>query len=466
MKQGTLEKIQNLAVSLQLVTVEDMRKHSLPQLVTMIANKLNELMNEVHRFETDVIEMVETQNENIQYLLGEGLHLEVATVFEGWLEDGTFDTLINQTALKQVNDRIDKTNAQLSEIKNTTIEAIEVVTNAQTDGKNTTFGHKTNKIAEDVSTSVILGGGSTNFNNVIGGDGANVNKTAPNETTTGTQAHVSVVGGYDNSAGSLSSKIISDHSKTEIGGGGHNAIYGGANHIARSTASFAMIAGGQNNEVSGYGGFVTGVRNKSAGQGSALFGCNNESRKDGGFICGAGNIIDALYGTIFGSTNLIEVGANFATALGNYAVARFVGQQVFTAGKFSKNGDAQTSVMEMHKQTNNGTGTILGVLGSNTSFKLQPNQSVAFSCLIVARDVNSTDCSSFEIKGIATRGATGNSIIVDNTVTSLGASAGASAWRISAVNGASDGGLNVHVVGEEGKTIKWVMRMTLVEVTV
>lgn len=117
MKQGTLEKIQNLAVSLQLVTVEDMRKHSLPQLVTMIANKLNELMNEVHRFETDVIEMVETQNENIQYLLGEGLHLEVATVFENWMEDGTFNTLINQTALKKVNDRIDETNAQLSEIK-------------------------------------------------------------------------------------------------------------------------------------------------------------------------------------------------------------------------------------------------------------------------------------------------------------------------------------------------------------
>lgn len=118
MKQGTLEKIQNLAVSLQLVTVEDMRKHSLPQLVTMIANKLNELMNEVHRFETDVIVMVETQNENIQYLLGEGLHLEVATVFERWVEDGTFDTLINQTALKKVNERIDETNAHLSQVNN------------------------------------------------------------------------------------------------------------------------------------------------------------------------------------------------------------------------------------------------------------------------------------------------------------------------------------------------------------
>lgn len=122
MKQGTLEKIQNLAVSLQLVTVEDMRKHSLPQLVTMIANKLNELMNEVHRFETDVIEMVETQNENIQYLLGEGLHLEVVTIFEKWMEDGTFDTLINQTALKEINNRIDETNAQLSDIRNSMIK--------------------------------------------------------------------------------------------------------------------------------------------------------------------------------------------------------------------------------------------------------------------------------------------------------------------------------------------------------
>ena len=124
MKQGTMEKIQNLAVSLQLVTFEDMRKHSLPQLVTMIANKLNELMNEVHRFESDVIEMVETQNENIQYLLGEGLHLEVATVFENWMEDGTFNTLINQTALKNVNDRIDETNAHLSDVVSSVINVL------------------------------------------------------------------------------------------------------------------------------------------------------------------------------------------------------------------------------------------------------------------------------------------------------------------------------------------------------
>lgn len=116
MKQSTIEKLQNLAVSMQLVTVEDMQKHSIPQLVTMIANKMNELIQEVYRFEGDVSDVVKTQNDNIQYLLGEGLHLEVATVFENWMNDGTFDTLINQTALKKVNDRIDETNAQLCEI--------------------------------------------------------------------------------------------------------------------------------------------------------------------------------------------------------------------------------------------------------------------------------------------------------------------------------------------------------------
>lgn len=342
----------------------------------------------------------------------------------------------------------------------------EVVTNAQTDGANSIFGHSTNKIADDVSASVILGGGSTNYNNVIGGDGANVGTTIENTITTGTGAHVSVVGGYDNSAGSLSSKIISDHSKTEVGGNGHNAIYGGANHIAKSTASFAMIAGGQNNEVSGYGGFVTGIRNICSGQGSAVFGTNNECQLSGGFIAGATNVIKSLYGTCFGSTNTIETASNFASVFGNYGVARHVGQHVLTAGRIAKNGDAQTSVMEMHKQTTNGTGTALGVLGSMSGYKLQPNQSAAFKALLIGRDNNSTDCASFEVKGLATRGATGNSVIVNSTITSLGASEGASAWRISAVNGASDGGVNIYVVGEEGKTINWVMRMELVEVSI
>ena len=108
------KNIQELAIRMGLITVEDMCQYTIAQLVVKIANKVNELVDEVWRFETDVQEILKTQNENIQYLLGEGLHLEVENIFDGWVQDGTFDTLLNHSVLKKVNDRIDETNARLS----------------------------------------------------------------------------------------------------------------------------------------------------------------------------------------------------------------------------------------------------------------------------------------------------------------------------------------------------------------
>ena len=122
------KNIQELAIRMGLISVENMCQYTITQLVVMVANKVNELVGEVWRFETDVQEILKTQNDNIQYLLGEGLHLEIENIFDGWFKDGTFDSLINQTALKQVSDRIDETNAQLSQIK--TIKADKEELNA------------------------------------------------------------------------------------------------------------------------------------------------------------------------------------------------------------------------------------------------------------------------------------------------------------------------------------------------
>ena len=108
------KNIRELAKRMGLITVENMCQYTITQLVVMVANKVNELVDEVWRFETDVQEILKTQNENIQYLLGKGLLLEVENVFNGWVQDGTFDTLLNQSALKKVNGRIDETNANLS----------------------------------------------------------------------------------------------------------------------------------------------------------------------------------------------------------------------------------------------------------------------------------------------------------------------------------------------------------------
>lgn len=127
------KNIRELAKHMGLITVENMCQYTIAQLVYMVANKVNELVDEVWRFETDVQELLKTQNENIQYLLGEGLHLEVENIFDGWIQDGIFDLLINQTALKKVNERIDETNAQLSH-RTTEQKVRDIITEFQLTG--------------------------------------------------------------------------------------------------------------------------------------------------------------------------------------------------------------------------------------------------------------------------------------------------------------------------------------------
>ena len=107
--------IRNLAIRLKLITVEEINQYTIAQLVYVIANKVNELVTTSNDFQDEIEETVKTQNDNIQYLLDEGLLAEVTKIFEKWEEDGTFDRLINDTALKTVNGRIDETNIRLTQ---------------------------------------------------------------------------------------------------------------------------------------------------------------------------------------------------------------------------------------------------------------------------------------------------------------------------------------------------------------
>ena len=55
------KNIQELAIRMGLISVEDMCQYTIAQLVVKIANKVNELVDEVWRFENDVQEIVKTQ---------------------------------------------------------------------------------------------------------------------------------------------------------------------------------------------------------------------------------------------------------------------------------------------------------------------------------------------------------------------------------------------------------------------
>lgn len=127
------KNIQELAIRMGLISVDDMCQYTISQLVIMVANKVNELVNEVWRFETDVQETLKTQNENIQYLMGEGLHLEVENIFDGWVKDGTFDTLINQSAYRKLDERITDAETDIL-LANSEIDKLNGIVNNLTDG--------------------------------------------------------------------------------------------------------------------------------------------------------------------------------------------------------------------------------------------------------------------------------------------------------------------------------------------
>lgn len=119
------KNIRQVAKRMGLITTDDMCHYTIPQLVVAVANKVNEMVSEIRRFETEVDESIQTQLENIDYLMNEGLHLEVADIFEGWVKDGTFDQLINESAIKATNERIDETNEDLSELDDVKLDRNE-----------------------------------------------------------------------------------------------------------------------------------------------------------------------------------------------------------------------------------------------------------------------------------------------------------------------------------------------------
>ena len=86
-----------------IITATDIERMTTLELLLTIIERVNEL----HGLTKDGLEAV-------QRLLDKGVQEEVVAQLDEWVQDGTFDTLINQSALKKVNDRIDEIQTQYS----------------------------------------------------------------------------------------------------------------------------------------------------------------------------------------------------------------------------------------------------------------------------------------------------------------------------------------------------------------
>ena len=101
-----IKQIEQLAVNLGVVSVYDLDEYSLLELVYMIAEKLNEVIKEMLRFETDITNNLVAIITRLENLLTEELASGIVDQLTKWLNDGTLANIINNTLFQEINDRL------------------------------------------------------------------------------------------------------------------------------------------------------------------------------------------------------------------------------------------------------------------------------------------------------------------------------------------------------------------------
>lgn len=120
-----IQNVKDLKAVLNEISVYDLDVYTSMELYYNIANKLNEVIKELSRFEGIVSDEVIEQNKKLLYLLGEGLTTEVIKKIDQMVTDGTMDSIINHSVFNSLNSKINETSKGMYLSDNTVKNNIE-----------------------------------------------------------------------------------------------------------------------------------------------------------------------------------------------------------------------------------------------------------------------------------------------------------------------------------------------------
>lgn len=96
-KGNSMESITYYLLQKGIITVEDVQRCTVLELITLLIERLNLTIKDV----------VKVENE-IETLFNDRLQQDIINKLNGWIADGTMDRLINQTVFGELNDKLDK----------------------------------------------------------------------------------------------------------------------------------------------------------------------------------------------------------------------------------------------------------------------------------------------------------------------------------------------------------------------
>lgn len=303
--------------------------------------------------------------------------------------------------------------------------------------------------------------------------------TNANATVVGGQSQVvdgeyaSAIGGSANKALGNFDHVAGSNNETRrgtLGAGQRNTIGGGRFNVIDSVTSPSSntISGGEDHEVYGSFNVIGGGDNSTIGQAgtNSAYGViaggldNTVTALNAGTVGGGrGNSVTADYGTVVGGRDNTASG-QYSTAGGYQAVARHDYGTSYGASRFAANGDAQFSAVARKATTTDATPTAMQTIA------IPDDSTYVFSALIVARRTDADhESGGYRIEGVIDRnsGAGTTALVGTPVVTTIAEDT--AAFNASVAANAGSGGLAISVVGEAGKTIRWVAKVDLVEVT-
>ena len=264
--------------------------------------------------------------------------------------------------------------------------------------------------------------------------------------------------GRQNTGSAAYSTAIGDNNSVPASGTGGVAL--GINNTASGIHSVAVgysnnstgpyaVALGQLNTASGANTFVAGNQNTSSGAYSFAFG----------LFC----TTDGMYSMAVG--NNCHTYAWASTALGFFAKSSLYGQFSNANGMFANWGDAQTSQFILRNSTATATPANLFLDGSSSVMTLPTNQTTwGFTATVSAYDQTDNYAGRWKIEGCVVMDNNGNVALVGSPSVTSWVSAG---FTGSATCGADNTAkaLQVQVSGMASKTIRWVAKVSVEQVS-
>lgn len=178
------------------------------------------------------------------------------------------------------------------------------------------------------------------------------------------------------------------------------------------------------------------------------------------------------YGSTASGAVAVAVGQS-STASGDYARSGGLsskadkhGQDAYAGGVFSAAGDAQMSALVVRNQTTNATQTELFLDGATASRRatIASDTTWLFEIFVVARRTDAdNESAGYKFQGVLDNNA-GTTALVGLVVKTIVAE-DTSAWDATVEADNTNDALVVKVTGEAAKTINWVARIELTEVT-